>query len=47
LPALLDVIDAGATRCGATATAVILDDFIAQQAGKNSNLNTIAAPKTD
>ena len=47
LPALLDVIDAGATRCGATATAAILDDFIAQQAGKNSNLNTIAAPKTD
>ena len=27
LPALLDVIDAGATRCGATATAAILDDF--------------------
>ena len=27
LPALLDVIDAGATRCGATATATILDDF--------------------
>src|SRR5512144_189323 len=27
LPALLNVIDAGATRCGATATASILDDF--------------------
>lgn len=27
LPALLDVVDAGATRCGATATATILDDF--------------------
>jgi deoxyribose-phosphate aldolase len=27
LPALLDVIDAGATRCGATATAAILDEF--------------------
>ena len=31
LPALLDVIDAGATRCGATATAAILDDFKARQ----------------
>jgi deoxyribose-phosphate aldolase len=27
LDALLDVMDAGATRCGATATAAILDDF--------------------
>lgn len=27
LDALLDVIDAGCTRCGATATALILDDF--------------------
>ena len=27
LPGLLDVIDAGVTRCGATATAAILDDF--------------------
>lgn len=27
LPALLEVIDAGATRCGATATSTILDDF--------------------
>jgi len=31
LPALLDVIDAGATRCGATATAAILDDFKQQK----------------
>jgi deoxyribose-phosphate aldolase len=27
LPALLDVIDVGVTRCGATATATMLDDF--------------------
>jgi len=27
LPALLEVVDTGATRCGATATATILDDF--------------------
>ena len=27
LPALLEVIDAGANRCGATATAAILDEF--------------------
>lgn len=27
LPALLDAVDAGITRCGATATATILDDF--------------------
>ena len=33
LPALLDVIDAGATRCGATATAAILDDFKRMKAG--------------
>jgi deoxyribose-phosphate aldolase len=33
LPALLDVIDAGATRCGATATATILDDFKRMKAG--------------
>ena len=32
LPALLDVIDAGVTRCGATATAAILDDFKTRQA---------------
>jgi deoxyribose-phosphate aldolase len=34
LPALLDVIDAGANRCGATATATILDDFKAQLDGR-------------
>jgi deoxyribose-phosphate aldolase len=33
LPALLDVIDAGATRCGATATATILDDFKRMKSG--------------
>ena len=33
LPALLDVIDTGATRCGATATAAILDDFKRIKAG--------------
>jgi deoxyribose-phosphate aldolase len=27
LPAILEVIDVGVTRCGATATATILDDF--------------------
>ncbi len=27
LPAILELIDAGITRCGATATATILDDF--------------------
>jgi deoxyribose-phosphate aldolase len=32
LDALLDVIDAGCTRCGATATAAILDDFARRQA---------------
>lgn len=47
LPALLDVIDAGATRCGATATAAILDAFLAQQAGKNIKPKPIAAPSTD
>jgi deoxyribose-phosphate aldolase len=30
LDALLDVMDAGAERCGATATAGILDDFVAR-----------------
>lgn len=30
LDALADVMDAGADRCGATATAVILDDFLAR-----------------
>ncbi len=33
LPALLDVIDAGATRCGATATATMLEDFKKQRGG--------------
>jgi deoxyribose-phosphate aldolase len=31
LQALLDVIDAGVTRSGATATATILDDFKRRQ----------------
>jgi deoxyribose-phosphate aldolase len=31
LDALLEVIEAGATRCGATATAAILDDFARRQ----------------
>lgn len=35
LPALLEVIDVGVTRCGATATATILDDFKALQEGKD------------
>lgn len=34
LDALLDVIDAGVTRCGATATAAILDEFARRQAEK-------------
>jgi deoxyribose-phosphate aldolase len=34
LPALLEAIDTGITRCGATATATILDDFKAQQSGQ-------------
>jgi deoxyribose-phosphate aldolase len=34
LPALLEVIDAGVTRCGATATATILDDFKRMKAGE-------------
>ena len=41
LPAILEVIDVGVTRCGATATATILDDFKAQQEGKSIE------PKTD
>jgi deoxyribose-phosphate aldolase len=44
LPALLDVIDAGATRCGATATATILDDFKAQLEGKHAEAKTDATP---
>jgi deoxyribose-phosphate aldolase len=34
LAALLDVIDAGVTRCGATATATILDDFKRMKEGE-------------
>lgn len=34
LDALLAVIDAGCTRCGATATAAMLDEFKARQAGQ-------------
>ena len=34
LPALLEVIDAGVTRCGATATATILDDFQRMKEGE-------------
>jgi deoxyribose-phosphate aldolase len=33
LPAILEVIDVGVTRCGATATATILDDFKRMQSG--------------
>jgi deoxyribose-phosphate aldolase len=32
LDALLDVMEAGAARCGATATATMLDDFVARAA---------------
>jgi deoxyribose-phosphate aldolase len=42
LPALLDVIDAGVTRCGATATATILDDFKRMKEGA-----PLAMPKAD
>ncbi|RPJ24194.1 MAG: deoxyribose-phosphate aldolase [Chloroflexi bacterium] len=42
LPALLDVIDAGVTRCGATATATILDDFKRMKEGAS-----LATPKPD
>jgi deoxyribose-phosphate aldolase len=42
LSALLDVIDAGVTRCGATATAAMLDDF------KRMNDGTpLASPEPD
>lgn len=44
LPAILEVIDVGVTRCGATATAKILDDFKAQQAGKQVESKTDDAP---
>jgi deoxyribose-phosphate aldolase len=42
LPALLAVIDAGATRCGATATATILEDFKRMKQGA-----ILDAPKLD
>src|SRR5512139_2153125 len=42
LPALLDVIDAGVTRCGATATATILEDFKRMKAGES-----LKTPETD
>lgn len=42
LPALLDVIDVGATRCGATATATILEDFKRMKQGA-----ILDAPKLD
>src|SRR5215216_4777616 len=42
LPALLDVIDAGVTRCGATATATILDDFKRMKGG-----TPLATPDAD
>lgn len=42
LPALLDVIDAGVTRCGATATATILEDFKRLKEGE-----TVTASKPD
>ena len=47
LPAILDVIDAGVTRCGATATATILDDFKAQQASKKVGSKPEGAPGAD
>jgi len=46
LPALLDVIDAGVTRCGATATATILDDFKAILEGRQVEVKTDATPGT-
>ncbi len=42
LPALLEVIDAGVTRCGATATATILEDFKRMRAGAQ-----LSTPETD
>ena len=44
LPALLDVIDAGANRCGATATATILDDFKALLEGRKVEAKADATP---
>jgi deoxyribose-phosphate aldolase len=46
LPALLEAIDIGITRCGATATATILDDFKVQQAGKEVVSKPDATPDT-
>jgi deoxyribose-phosphate aldolase len=40
LAALLDVVDTGATRCGATATATILDDFKRLKSGNAINTAT-------
>jgi deoxyribose-phosphate aldolase len=40
LQALLDVIDAGVTRCGATATATILEDFKRMKEGANSTASS-------
>jgi len=44
LPAILDVIDIGVTRCGATTTATILDDFKAMQEDKRVEPKTNEAP---
>jgi deoxyribose-phosphate aldolase len=44
LPALLEVIDVGVTRCGATATATILDDFKALQEGREVETKPDATP---
>jgi deoxyribose-phosphate aldolase len=44
LPALLDVIDTGVTRCGATATATILEDFKARMSAKNIKPGAAGAP---
>jgi deoxyribose-phosphate aldolase len=44
LPALLEVIDTGTNRCGATATATILDDFKAMLEGKKAEAKPDATP---
>jgi deoxyribose-phosphate aldolase len=44
LPALLEAIDTGITRCGATATATILDDFKAQRPAGSLNPGLIPRP---
>ncbi|MCX7975529.1 MAG: deoxyribose-phosphate aldolase [Bellilinea sp.] len=41
LDALLAVIEAGVTRCGATATAKILDDFKARLAGEHTSTGEV------